>query len=77
MTKTDVMTQALQLSERERLQVAAELWASVPDPNAYPEALPLPAWQAQLLDQRLEELERQPEEGTPWEEVERRIWPEE
>lgn len=65
----------MQLPERERLQLAEELWASVADPNAYPEDIPLPQWQADVLDERLAELERNPEEGTPWETVEKRIWP--
>ena len=75
MTKTDVRAQALQLPEPERLALAGELWASVEDPNAYPEAIALPQWQADLLDERLAELERNPEEGTPWATVEKRIWP--
>lgn len=73
MTKTEVQRQALQLPERERLQLAEELWASVADPNAYPEDLPLPQWQKDLLDERLEETKDDP--GKPWEQVKAEIWP--
>ncbi len=75
MTKTEVKSQALELPEAERLALAEDLWASVEDPNAYPEAISLPPWQKDLLDERMAELEKNPEEGTAWEVVEKRIWP--
>ena len=67
MAKTEVRAQALELPELERLSLAEELWASVEDPNAYPEALFLPLWQTDLLDQRLVESKDDP--GKPWERV--------
>lgn len=73
MTKTELKKQALQLPERELLQLAAELWASIDDPNAYQDDLPLPQWQKDLLDERLEESKDDP--GKPWEQVEAEIWP--
>jgi len=73
MTKTEVKAQALQLPESERLALASELWASVQDPNAYPEAVALPQWQRDLLDERLEESKNDP--GKPWAEVKAEIWP--
>ncbi len=73
MTKTEVQRQALQLPERERLELAEELWASIADPNAYPEELPVPQWQKDLLDERLEETKDDP--GKPWEQVKAEIWP--
>lgn len=75
MTLTEIRARALQLSERERLELASALWASVDDPNAYPEAIALPQWQKDLLDERLAELERNPDEGSTRENVEKRIWP--
>lgn len=74
MTKTAVKTQALQLPERERLQLAEELWASVADPNDYPDEILLPQWQKDLLDERLAESKDDP--GKPWEQVKAEIWPE-
>jgi putative addiction module component (TIGR02574 family) len=73
MTKAEVRNQALRLSERERLALAEELWASIEDPNTYPEASYLPQWQKDLLDQRLEESQGDP--GKPWEQVKAEIWP--
>lgn len=73
MTRTEVQRQALQLPERERLLLAEELWASIDDPNAYAEDLPLPQWQKDLLDERLEVTENDP--GKPWEQVKNEIWP--
>lgn len=73
MTKTEVRHQALQLSEPDRLQLAAELWASVKDPNAYPEAFSLPQWQQDLLDERLADSKDDP--GKAWEQVKAEIWP--
>lgn len=73
MTKTEVKRQALELPERERLHLAEELWASIDDPNAYPDDLPLPQWQKDLLDERLDEAKNDP--GKPWEQVKAEIWP--
>lgn len=64
MTKTEVQRRALQLSERERFQLAEELWASIDDPNAYPDSVILPQWQKDLLDKRLEATKDDP--GKPW-----------
>lgn len=75
MTKAEVRSQALQLPEAERLALAEELWASVSETQAHPETLPLPDWQKDLLDQRLEESQDDP--GKPWDEVEAEIWPSE
>jgi putative addiction module component (TIGR02574 family) len=73
MTRAEVQRQALQLPEQDRLRLAEELWASLEEPNASPADLPIPQWQADLLDQRIEETKDDP--GTPWEEVKARIWP--
>lgn len=73
MTKTEVHRQALQLPERERLQLAEELWSSIDDANAYADALPVSQWQEDLLDERLEETKNDP--GKPWEQVKAEIWP--
>lgn len=44
-----------------------------PNPGAYS---PPAQWQRQIIDQRLADLEANPETGTSWEKVERRLWPE-
>ena len=69
MTKAELQRQALELPENERLELADTIWASLSDPDA----LSLPAWQRDLLDERLASSEA--EEGRDWEEVRAKIWP--
>ena len=73
MTKAQLKTQALQLPEPERLALAEELWASIENPNAYPESVEIPQWQRDLLDERLAESQEDP--GKPWEQVKAEVWP--
>jgi len=70
MTKTELQQTALKLAPQDRLELAEALWESL---EAEPAALP--AWQRELLDERLAELAESPEEGAPWEDVEARTWP--
>ena len=71
MTRLEIQKTALELPPRERQELAETLWASLERESA-----PLPDWQRQLIDDRLAALENKPEDGVPWEEVERRVWPE-
>lgn len=60
------------LSIAERLQLVEDLWDSIAqDANA--ETLPLTDAEKALLDERLADLERNPEAGSSWEEVKARI----
>jgi len=70
MTKAEIQQTALDLPPRERQELVEVLWESL---EAEPAVLP--AWQYDLLDERLADLENNPEQGTPWEEVEKRVWP--
>lgn len=69
MTRTEIQRQILELPENERLELADAIWASLEDPDA----LELPAWQRELLDERLAASET--EEGRDWEEIRSEIWP--
>lgn len=71
MTKSEIQQQALELPADQRQELAAALWESL---EAEPP--PLPEWQRRLLDERLAALDESPDEGAPWEEVEKRVWPE-
>jgi putative addiction module component (TIGR02574 family) len=72
MTRSEIQRTALELPVEERQELVEVLWESLEsDPG------PLPDWQRQLLDERLAALEASPEEGTVWEVVEKRIWPDE
>lgn len=69
MTLTEVRKRALELPADERRRLAEALWKSLES-----EPVPLPAWQRILLDERLAKLEVNPEAGSTWDEVERRVW---
>lgn len=69
MTKVEIQRQVLELPENERIEIAEAIWTSLEDP----EALPLPQWQRDLLDERLASLDT--EEGRDWEEIKAEIWP--
>lgn len=67
MTKVEIQRQVLDLPEDERIEIAEAIWTSLEDPDA----LPLPQWQRDLLDERLASLDT--EEGRDWEEVKAEI----
>lgn len=69
MTKTELQRSALELPPQERQELVEALWESLEA-----EPAPLPAWQRELLDERLAELERSPDAGSSWDDVERRVW---
>lgn len=58
------------LSVAERIQLAEDLWDSIP------EAADIPLTEAQKaeLDRRLEDLEQHPDAGEPWEIVRARLY---
>jgi len=51
---TELERQVLELPEGERLEVAEAIWASLSETH------PLPAWQKDLLDERLAAIEAGP-----------------
>jgi putative addiction module component (TIGR02574 family) len=59
------------LSIAERIQLAEDLWDSIPPEGA---DIPLTAAQKAELDRRLEDLEREPDAGEPWEVVRARLY---
>jgi putative addiction module component (TIGR02574 family) len=70
MTKTELKLEALQLPVEDRLELAEALWESLEQEPVQPE---LPAWQREVLDERLAADEAAPDAGSPWEEVKQRI----
>jgi putative addiction module component (TIGR02574 family) len=70
MTKTELKSEALQLPVEDRLELAEALWESLEQEPVQPE---LPAWQREILDERLAADEAAPEAGSSWEEVKQRI----
>jgi putative addiction module component (TIGR02574 family) len=57
-------------SVEEQIDHVQALWDR---PSAPPEQIPLPEWQKAILDERLDEMEQDPEEGMPWEEFRDRL----
>jgi len=56
------------LTPEQRLQLIEELWDSLSD-----EDVPLTESQRAELDRLIDDLEKHPEQGIPWEEVKRRL----
>jgi len=69
MTRIELEREALSLPIEERLRVAEAIWESV-EQEAQP---PLPAWQRDVLDERIAADDAEPEAGSSWEEVKQRI----
>ena len=62
MTKTEIEEQALKLGAEERAELVEALTTSLLEE-------PLADWQRDLLDQRLDDYERDPASTLSWEEV--------
>ncbi len=58
------------LTVQERLELLERLWDSLVDT---PERIPLTDAQKEELDRRLDDFERDPAIGIPWDEVRKRI----
>ena len=58
------------LSVAERIQLAEDLWDSIPEAAD----IPLTEPQKAELDRRLEDLEQHPDAGEPWEIVRARLY---
>jgi putative addiction module component (TIGR02574 family) len=55
-----------ELSVEEQIDYVHELWNRI---AASPERIPVPQWHRDLLNERLDDLEANPEDGVPWEQV--------
>jgi putative addiction module component (TIGR02574 family) len=60
-----------QLSPSEKLSLVGTLWDEIARAN--PDAIRLTEAQKRELDQRLADFKRNPDEGSPWPEVKKRI----
>jgi putative addiction module component (TIGR02574 family) len=69
MTRDELRQGFLELPAAERRDLVEVLSRSLEHDSE-----PLPEWQGKLLDDRLEELDANPEEGDPWDVVEWREW---
>jgi putative addiction module component (TIGR02574 family) len=60
------LSDILQLTIAERIQLAEDIWDSV---AAFPEAIPLTDAQKEELDRRLQAYAKNPHEGISWDEL--------
>lgn len=67
---TTMLTDILQLSISERIQLVEDIWDSI---SAVPEDLALTEAQKRELDRRLAAYQERPNQAIPWEEVKQRI----
>ena len=54
------------LSIEDKIGYVQSLWDHI---AAEPDTVPLADWQKTILDERLDDLEKNPDRGIPWEEV--------
>jgi len=73
MTKYDV-DKLLKLPAEERLAIAQVLWNSV-EPDDEARFLSLPDWQRRILQDRMADLDRNPDDEQPWDHVKEELWP--
>lgn len=63
-------TDALALSIPERIQLVEDIWDTI---ATEPEAIELTEKDKKIIDERLEDYHRNPDLGSPWEDVYKRI----
>lgn len=63
-------TDALRLSIPERIQLVEDIWDTIANE---PEEIELTAEEKRIIDERLEAYHRNPDLGSPWEDVYKRI----
>ena len=64
------VTDTLELSIPERIQLVEDIWDTIADKNANIE---LTEQEKKIIDERLEAYHRNPELGSPWEDVYKKI----
>jgi len=55
---------------QQRIQLVEDIWDSIAE---MPEAVEIPEWHKQELEKRLEAYHANPNEGSPWQDVRKRI----
>ena len=69
--KPITLDEVLQLPVPERIRIVEAIWDSIADT---PEAVELTDEQKAELDRRLDDLEKDPDSGSTWDEVRARVW---
>jgi putative addiction module component (TIGR02574 family) len=55
---------------QQRIQLVEDIWDSIAE---MPEAVEIPEWHKRELEKRLEAYHANPNEGSPWQDVKKRI----
>jgi putative addiction module component (TIGR02574 family) len=63
-----VLEQVMHLSVEEKLDLISALWESLAE---HPESIPVPDWQLEELERRIEAQRKDPQPGQTWDEVKR------
>ena len=67
---TSLVAEALKYDISERILIVEDIWDSI---AKNPEALPVTEAQKQELDKRLKAYHKNPDAGSPWEEIKQNI----
>jgi putative addiction module component (TIGR02574 family) len=68
--KTITATEIAGMPIQQRIQLVEDIWDSIAE---MPEAVQIPEWHKKELEKRLEAYHANPEEGSPWQDVKKRI----
>lgn len=71
MARTLTKEEIFELSAEERLHLIESLWDSLS-----PGEVPVPEWHRQLIEERLEDQRRNPDDSVSWEELKAELFPE-
>lgn len=68
--KTITAAEIAAMPVNDRIQLVEDIWDSIAE---LPEAVDLPDWHKQELDARLQAYHSNPDSGSPWAEVKKRL----
>jgi putative addiction module component (TIGR02574 family) len=68
--KEEILSEALKLSIQDRILFVEDIWDSIAN---VPESVDLTEAQKKELDRRLEEYHKNPDVGSPWDEVKSKL----
>jgi|TARA_Y100000294_G_scaffold139342_1_gene132823 putative addiction module component (TIGR02574 family) len=68
--KEEILSEALKLSIQDRIVFVEDIWDSIAN---VPESVELTEAQKKELDKRLEEYHKNPDAGSPWDEVKSKL----
>jgi putative addiction module component (TIGR02574 family) len=68
--KTLTASEIAEMPIQQRIQLVEDIWDSIAE---VPEAVQIPEWHKQELEKRLQAYHANPDEGSPWQEVKKRI----